>query len=245
MIALPRDRRVVALDFPGAGYSGVSYEHSFGFREMAEVVREAIARLGMERPVLLGHSHGGAIALELAQNYPDELNSLVLLCPAHPFSGRENALVSFYLSRVGRAFGHMLPHLPDWLHLQAFRRMPGSRRRFGSEEVAPYLHTLRKPGTVDHLLALLKSWKADMEALRIALEAKPLEVPTLLLWGDRDVVVPLSSAAELKRHIRECELLTLACVGHLPNEEEPEECAALILRWLDRNQTVRSRQPIS
>jgi len=235
MSFLPKNRRVIALDFPGAGYSDADAQLSFGFRAMADVVHEVMMALDLHRPVLLGHSHGGAVALELAQSHPESLQSLVLLCPAHPFSGRENVLVSFYLSRVGRAFAHVLPDLPDWLQLFGFRRMPGSRRDFSYEDLAPYLHTLRKPGTVDHLLRLLSTWKEDMRQLAQSMAAEPLEVPTLLLWGDRDRVVPISSAEALTRHLLHFEMLSMQGVGHLPNEEAAEECASLIAAWLMRN----------
>ncbi len=211
-------------------------ERRFDF-EVTEVVHEVIDALGLDRPVLLGHSHGGVVALELAQSYPDLLSSLVLLCPAHPFSGREDALVSFYLSRVGRGFARVLPRLPDWLHLLVFRHMPGGRRSLSRAHLAPYLHTLRKPGTVDHLLGLLGSWKDDMQRLRQKMTAAPLTIPTLLIWGDRDVVVPVASAQELTKHLRHAEMFVLRNVGHLPNEEAPEECARLLVDWLSLGAT--------
>ena len=232
MTAMPSDRRVLALDLPGAGYSERSPKLTVSFDGMASVVLQATRALELDRPVLLGHSHGGVVALELASQHPELLDALVLLCPAHPFSGREDQLVSFYLSRVGNLFAHLLPRLPDWLHLFVFRHMPGGRKQFVAADVEPYLHTLREPGTVNHLLALLRSWKADMESLRKRMMAEPLATPTLLIWGDRDVVVPALSADALKRHLQTWEMFTLPGVGHLPNEEAPAECASIIKTWL-------------
>ncbi len=60
---LPEDRRVVALDMPGGGYSDRPCDGNASFRGTAELVAEAITALKMERPVILGHSYGGAITL--------------------------------------------------------------------------------------------------------------------------------------------------------------------------------------
>ena len=92
----------------------------------------------------------------------------------------------------------------------------------------------RVPGTVDHTLRLLDSWHADMDALRHDLEARPIELPTLVLWGDHDRVVPEHTAAGLERYVTHCEHNILQGIGHLPNEEAAAECGALIVNWLDR-----------
>lgn len=233
MSELPPDRRVVALDLPGAGYSERPRSVDVGLGGMAEVVRSAARELGMERPVILGHSHGGAVTLRLAASHGDELSGVVLLCPAHPFSGREDNLVRFYLSPPGRAFARLLPHLPSALHLWGFRAMPGRRDALGRAEMELHLRTLKAPGTVAHLLRLLKTWIEDMRVLGEELRARSLELPVLMLWGNRDMVVPLATAVELASAMRRVKLVPLPGVGHLPNEEAPVECAQEIAVWLE------------
>jgi len=233
---LPEDRRVVALDLPGGGYSERPIEGDVSFRGIAELVAEAMTALGMEQPVILGHSYGGAIALELAVWRPELLDAMILIAPAHPFSQREDPLVRFYLSRPGRWFAYLLPRVPKWLVLATFRRMPGDRRNAGYEQIEPYMQTLRHPGTIAYVLRMLKTWKSDMERLRKALEERTTEVPALLLWGELDPVVPAATGAELMQHLGPSEQFTLGGVGHLPNDERPEECASLIRTWLMRNQ---------
>lgn len=223
---------IIALDLPGNGESERSNDTGMSITGLAELVKTFAGDLDLDKPVLVGHSHGGAVALSLAMSAPDLLHSLVLLCPAHPFSGREDALVEFYLSPPGRAFAKLIPKLPRALFLHAFRRMPGKRRHFGQEDIAAYLGSLRTPGTVPQVLRLLQTWKPDMAALRRQLESTELRVPTLLIWGDRDLVVPLRSADSLMKHLATSNLVMLRDVGHLPNEEAPEECAAAIREWL-------------
>ncbi|HEY4354181.1 MAG TPA: alpha/beta hydrolase [Acidobacteriaceae bacterium] len=227
------ERHVVALDLPGNGLSERRADIDASFEALSELVKQFAAAIKLERPILLGHSHGGALALEIAVADPDWPHALVLLCPAHPFSRREDRLVSFYLSAPGRLFAYMLPRLPNWAHLIAFRRMPGNRAHLVSEDIEPYIRTMRTPGSVAHILRLLGTWNHDMAALKGRLEQAPLMTPAVLLWGDRDMIVPLESAARLLPHLGAAELISMKGVGHLPNEETPEECAKLIDTWLE------------
>jgi pimeloyl-ACP methyl ester carboxylesterase len=231
MQQLPRNRRVLAIDIPGSGYSDRPGDASFA--GLAGLVGATLRALGVHDSVLLGHSHGGAIALQLATNEPELLRGIVLLCPAHPFSGKENGLVRFYLSLPGHAFAHCLPQMPRPLLLFAFRHMPGKRSTFGYEDLEPYVHTLRRTGTIKHVLGLLRTWHVDMRALRDNMQQRQIETPALLLWGDRDIVVPLSSAPRLMKHLANARLVPMQGVGHVPNEEVPEETGAGIHAWLN------------
>ncbi len=118
------------------------------------------------------------------------------------------------------------------MHLFAFRKMPGERSHFGYADVEPYVQTLRTPGTVDYILRVLGTWEQDMRQLQLDIDRESLSMPTLLLWGDRDIVVPVATASALLAHIKRGELITLPGIGHLPNEEAPEAIASLIRTWL-------------
>ena len=231
--SLPPDRRIIALDLPGAGYSERPLQADVSFAGLANIILEAISALELQQPILLGHSHGGAVALRLATSHPGLLSGLILLCPAHPFSRYEYKLVRFYLSSIGRLFARCVPLIPRPVMLFVFKTMPGaSRASFGFPDLEPYLHTLHTPGTVQHLLRLLGTWQSDMYLLGGDLQSTPLTTRTLLLWGTRDFIVPLKTAQRLVLHIADAKLLPLPGAGHLPNEEAPEACAAAITAWL-------------
>lgn len=235
---LPQDHRVIAVDLPGSGYSERPVPGSASscttFAEMSDMLVELMDELGLDRPILMGHSHGGAISLSIAARHPDRIRGLALICPAHPYSGVERKIVRFYLSPVGHAFANLLPRLPDWLMLWVFRHMPGSRRTLEMTDIAPYLHTLRTPGTVAQILRMVRCWNDDMHQLATRLDATPLDLPVLMVWGERDVVVPPWSARRLAARLSDWKLVQLHGVGHLPNDESPNKTAAVIHDWLIR-----------
>lgn len=78
---LSRDFRVIALDRPGAGYSSMAYSASGRVTDQARIVAQFIEALGLDRPLVVGHSLGGAVALALALDHPDRISGLALIAP--------------------------------------------------------------------------------------------------------------------------------------------------------------------
>ncbi len=239
MNALPPERHVIAIDLPGAGDSDRGPDVSSHLRSISQSVSGILHALELKTPVLVGHSHGGAVALHLAASQPGRVSALALLAPAHPYFDHADQLIAFYLSPLGRVFAHTLPWYPKWLQMIGLRSMAGPQSLDTAERLAPYRENLRMQGTVPFLLRLLRTWHSDMRELRHLLEA-PFEVPTLLLWGDHDRAVPASTAPDLQRHLGASELQLLAGVGHRPAEERPAECARLIEEWWKRCHTAQT-----
>lgn len=78
---LARDHRVVLIDRPGSGYSTRAPGASASLAAQAETVARFIEKLGLDRPVLVGHSLGGALSLQVALNHPEAVGGLALICP--------------------------------------------------------------------------------------------------------------------------------------------------------------------
>jgi pimeloyl-ACP methyl ester carboxylesterase len=109
--------------------------------------------------------------------------------------------------------------------------MYGDPRRVADDALEGYIAGLHVPGTVDHVLNIVRGWYSDMSQLHEVL-AELAEKPTLLIWGDRDRAVGLSSAQKLQRTLRKSHLVVLPGVGHIPFEEMPEACNRAMCDWL-------------
>lgn len=84
---LAQSREVVMIDRPGRGYSSRPSD-GYALTTQARLMRDTLRQLGVERPVVVGQSFGGAVALAYGLQYPDEISGLVLLAPvSHPFEG--------------------------------------------------------------------------------------------------------------------------------------------------------------
>lgn len=248
---IPEERHVIALDLPGAGGSerdpakAGDSKSAASLAAVTESVVNALDALELERPVLVGHSHGGSVAMYLAAFHPGRVSGLVLLAPAHPYFRQADQLIGFYLSPLGKVFAHTLPWYPQWVQMAGLRRMAGPQSWDEPERLVPYRENLRTRGTIPHLLKLLRTWHTDMAELRSLLEC-PFRTPTMLIWGDHDRAVPASTAESLQRRLPESELRVFEGVGHRPAEERPKLTAAAIEEFMESaaiQQSVRRHGP--
>jgi pimeloyl-ACP methyl ester carboxylesterase len=145
---------VIALDFPGAGQSERREGIDASLVSTANLAARFIQQLGLHRPIVIGHSHGGAVAMSLAARHRDLLRSMVLLAPAHPWFDEGDVLVRFYLTLPGRLLAYSMPWMPAWLQMFGLRRMAGPKSWDSPERLKPYRDNIRTPGTMAHLLRL-------------------------------------------------------------------------------------------
>jgi pimeloyl-ACP methyl ester carboxylesterase len=160
------------------------------------------------------------------------LRSLILVAPAHPFFAEADLIIRFYLSLPGRLFAYTMPWYPKWAQLLVLRRMAGPKSWDTPERLMPYRQNLQVPGTIAHLLNIIRSWNTDFASLRRRLR-EPIATPSLLIWGDSDRAVPVASSTELRKHIHYSEIHTLPGIGHRPAEEVPSIAAGIVHNWLE------------
>jgi pimeloyl-ACP methyl ester carboxylesterase len=202
-------------------------------RAQADRVVAFMDQAGMAGADFLATSHGGAVALALAANYPERVRNLVLHAPANPYCTLGVRLINFYLSRLGTWFAYRVPHLPRPMQALALGRMYGDPAKLREGALAKYTGSLRIPGTIAYVLSMLKTWKRDMRALEQQLR-ETLPSRALLVWGDRDRAVSLSSGQRLQQCFRTAELVVLPGTGHLPYEECPEQLVGAVNGFLSR-----------
>jgi 4,5:9,10-diseco-3-hydroxy-5,9,17-trioxoandrosta-1(10),2-diene-4-oate hydrolase len=230
---LAAESTVYAVDALGVGESERVPGMDATLEAQASRIVEFMDAAAIRGADFLATSHGGAVALMLAAKYPTRVRNLVLHAPANPFSHLADPLVRFYLSGLGTWFAHRIGSLPEHLQALALGRMYGDPKQLRDGSLGKYINSLRVPGTVAHVLSILRAWFDDMGKLELALQ-HIRRFPTLLLWGDRDRAVSLESAQDLRRCFDRVELVELPGTGHLPYEECPETLTRLVNSFLLR-----------
>ncbi len=228
---LPSDRRIVALDILSAAPVD-STPLDLTANSISRLIAQFLRAMHIDNPVVIGHSYGGDLALWLAAVHLVPISGLVLMCPAHPFEGYRPHVVAFYLTRWGRFLALCIPIAPRFMILWAYNQAAGPTDPITRRHLQPHLRVLRHRDTLRRVLQILSTWEPDMTVLRKALVDRPLTLPTLLLWGDHDEVVPPESARSLEAVLPAFQHITLPGCGHLLPEEAPETCGSLIKTWL-------------
>jgi pimeloyl-ACP methyl ester carboxylesterase len=115
--------------------------------------------------------------------------------------------------------------------------MYGDPARIGEGCVRDYMNGLRVRGTIPHILEIVRVWSKDLAKLQAALP-RIADIPTLLVWGDRDRAVSVASGERLRKECRAVELVVVPGGGHVVFEEMPEESNRILLQWLRAGSTI-------
>lgn len=233
--------RVIAPDFPGHGRSAPGGgDYSLG--SLASGLRDLMLTLGHERATLVGHSLGGGVAMQFTYQFPEMVERLVLvssggLGPDVSPILRAAALPGADLfiaatAGVGQRAGSLLGRGLGALGLRPSADVAEVARGYASladpERRKAFLATLRAVvGTEGQRVAAL-------DRLYLA-EALPL----LIIWGDRDPIIPVSHAEEAHREFPNSRLEVLEGVGHVPQLESPGSFIATLQRFLDETEPAR------
>lgn len=226
---LARRFEVVTLDLPGHGESDRPAPARFTYDQahLADVVDEALGKLGVERAHVWGHSMGGGVALALAGRHPRRVERLVLEDAAGyavpmPLLGRVALLPG-----IGRLlFQHAYTKRDLRQHLRTVHRNPDV---CPDEDVDFFWERFNRPGARDALHACLRML-ATLPANNPF--AASVRAPTLIVWGDGDPTVPPSFGPRLAAAIDGARLVVIPECGHSPHEERPEATLAAVLPFL-------------
>lgn len=234
--------RVIAFDRPGLGYTDRTsdeYDSAFttqaeGPEEQAAMLQAAAAALGADRPIVLGHSYGGSVALAWALNHPDNTAGVVNLAgPSHPWPGDLGAYYKVNGSTLG---GAIVPPL-----IAAFasdQRIEDAIEGIFTPQPVPegYADHIGGPLTVRpasfranaRQVNTLRPHIVNMSA-RYATELA--DMPMEILHGDQDVTVPLTiHSIPLKAALPHATLTVLEGVGHMPHHTAQDDIIAAIDR---------------
>ena len=241
---LSQDSEVYAIDLFNMGESERVPGLDAGLEATADRLAAYMDVLNLDEADIAAHSHGGAVAMMFAARHPDRVRRLILFAPANPFCDLGHQLIRFYQTRFGMWFARQIPFFPRMLKATALSRMYGDPTRVSVGALEGYIEGLHIPGTMDHVLQIVQRWFVDMGLLRSVLE-RLVAKPMLLIWGDRDRAVGLSSARELQRILPQSSLMVLPGVGHIAFEEMPEICNTAMRDWLLKPLSSEARVPVS
>jgi pimeloyl-ACP methyl ester carboxylesterase len=231
--ALAHHATVYALDLPGTGFSDAPPGLNCSVRGCAERLLRFMDTLGISDCDLLGTSHGGAVAIIAASIAPERIRRLILVDPVNPWSEHGTVLSVFLSNRViAPIFLRVIPQL-QILEEFYFRRMWGDPRRIRPGTLEGYMKPLYRPGAFKYAVSVLRSWNRDLGEVKSVL-SRISHIPTLLIWGSLDAAVDPRSAPKVQSYFRNCRLLMMEGIGHLPYEEAPEEFNRAVIGFLGK-----------
>jgi pimeloyl-ACP methyl ester carboxylesterase len=205
---------VLALDLPGFGIIS-SPSRPWGRDDYLNWILQKIKGKNWEKFNLLGHSFGGGLAVKIATKFPEKVEKLILCAPAVIKRKSIKTYLFYWLAFLGRRI-FSLPGLKIF-YPQAQKlvyKLAGARDYYVADGTMK--ETMKKIAREEDLETILGE----------------IKVPTLILWGKKDDVLPLKDAYRIKEKIKHSRLRIIPGVRHSPNREAPEELSKILVSFL-------------
>ncbi len=217
--------RVIRFDLPGFGLTGPDPSGDYSDRRAVALIAGLMDQLGVARASVVGNSLGGRIAWVFAAAEPARVDRLVLISPdgfASPGFAYGRAPDVPLLMRA-------LPYtLPRFMLRASIAPAYAEAGHLTPAIVTRYRDMMLAPGVRGAILArMAQSVLEDPVPI-----LRRIEAPTLLLWGERDAMIPFGNSADYLRALPHATLAALPTLGHVPFEEAPEESLGPVLQFL-------------
>jgi pimeloyl-ACP methyl ester carboxylesterase len=227
---------VIAPDLIGHGESAKPRgDYSLG--AYASGIRDLLIALGHERATFVGHSLGGGVAMQLAYQFPEHCERLVLvssgglgreinaLLRAASLPGSELVLpllVNDQVLGIGRLIGGLLGRVGLRVHTDVGEVLRGHASLSDGDARAAFLHTLR--AIVD-----LRGQRVNASDRLYLAQA----IPFLLVWGERDPIIPVEHGREAHRRVPRSRLEVFPAAGHFPYLDDPLRFVRLLTDFME------------
>jgi len=224
-------RRVIRFDLPGFGLTGPSPDGIYSIDNDIGVLIAILDKLRVDHCVLAGASLGGGIAWRAALTHPLPVEKIILVdaggYPTKPISQP----IGFRLASIPGMDWLFENILPRYLVEQGFRDVWGDPNRVTPEMVERSIELTQREGNRRALLDRFHQYRGSGS---LSQRIPELKLPTLIIWGGRDRLIPPENAERFHRDIVGSTLVIFKDLGHAPEEEDPARTVAAVKQFLDK-----------
>ncbi|WP_306252508.1 alpha/beta fold hydrolase [Parvularcula sp. IMCC14364] len=222
---LKSDYRVIRYDLLGHGLTGPDPQSRYAPQERAVFLGQLLEALELEQPVIAGNSLGGLAAWRFAATAPESLAALILVSPgAYPQNG-----VTEEPAEVPDAMkAYLLLAPPEGVKMSA-DLIYADGNKITPERLTVLRDMMRREGNGPAMIESVEEFVLpDPEPL-----LSKITVPTLILWGEEDLLIPPADGVRMQKTIADARLITYPGVGHSAQEEAPAQTVADVRLFLE------------
>ena len=236
------DRRVVAMDLPGFGLTPEPKGEKISISGYGRLVNTLCDKLGLDKIDLVGNSMGGYVAAEVAIQFPERVSRLVLVSAAGISSAETLQAPILTFGRIATALAtnsaarhRKLAARPLTRHASLALVARHPRLLKADLTYEGFFKGAGKPGFDDALRACLDYDFRD--------RLPEVKVPTLIVWGEHDSIIPVRDADEFERLIEDSRKVVMKDTGHIPMAERPEAFNDVLVEFLAETGSAEKKEP--
>ena len=223
---LEADHRVIRYDLPGFGLTGADPTGDYSDRRSIAVLLALMDRLGVSRASVIGNSMGGRIAWTFAALNANRTDKLVLISP----DGFASPGLDYGVTSKAPLMIRALPYvLPSFMLRNSLAPAYANADVMTDALFTRYRDMMLAPGVRQAIVDRMN----QMALVDPVPLLKAIEAPTLLMWGEKDGMIPFANSADYLRALPHATLAALPGVGHIPQEEAPRT-VTILRKFLER-----------
>jgi len=231
---LKQQHRVITLDLPGFGLTGPFPDNDYHLPHYVAFMSAVLDHFGIQRCVLGGNSFGGRVAWETALAEPLRVQRLILVDAAGYRYKSASMPIGFRLAQIP-VLGAVIDHiLPRPMVEASLHDVYGDPAKVTPALVDRYFELTLRAGNRHALVERFRQNEEGRDQDRIA----SLKQPTLILWGEKDHLIPEASAERFHQDIQSSELVIMPGLGHVPHDEDPVATVKVVETFLARTQAA-------
>ena len=225
---LAKERRVIRFDLPGFGLTGPAPDDDYQLSSYSKFVAATLDAIGVKTFILVGNSLGGNIAWASAASYPERVERLILVDAGGYAFQSESVPLGFRIAKIPGANRLMSNVLPRSLIEGSLTNVYGDPSKVSTALVDRYYDLARREGNRRALGMRFTQTKRGDKAELIP----QLKMPTLIIWGAKDRLIPLENGQRFHREIAGSQLVIFDQLGHVPQEEDPAQTVAVVTKFI-------------
>ncbi len=220
MPILSKKHRIIAPDLPGYGFSdkpSTDYTPEF----FSKFIFDFLDILGIKKTIMVGTSLGGQLVAEYAISQNKMVEKIVLVCPSGVMKNSTPTLDAYSMAALYPSYDTVKT---------AYEMMTGSKN-VTTESIDSFIKRMTQPNAK---MAFMSTLLALKNSPPITNRLSNITVPTMVIWGKKDTLIPVKYANDFVSSIKNCQLEIMENCGHTPHIEDPVKFSQIVLNFLNQ-----------
>ena len=225
---LKLEHRVIRMDLPAYGLTGAFPDRNYSMKNYVLFLKRFLKTLGVPKCVLGGNSLGGGIAWNFAVDYPEMVDKLILIDASGYPTEAKSVPLAFQIAQIPIINTLFTFITPKFIARKSVENVYADKSKVSEALVDRYFQLTLRKGNRQAFIDKLIAHKEPSPYQNIT----QLKQKTLVLWGDKDELIPVDAAHNFDRDLSNSTLVILENSGHVPMEENPTESLAPVISFL-------------
>ena len=227
-------KRIVTFDLPAYGLTGPNANHDYSQKAYVDLLDSLLIKLKINRCILGGNSLGGSVSWNYAIQHAEKIKKLILIdAGGYPLNST-SVPIAFKLAKVPILNNLLEKITPRSMVESSIKNVYFDPTKVSKELIDRYYELTLREGNRTAFRERLASSKNTISKNNTSQLIKTIKVPTLVLWGDHDQLIPVASAYKFHEDLPNDTLVILKNLGHVPMEEDPKASIMAVKEFIEK-----------